>query len=113
MTGRSAISHPLPGPLVELIADRFRALGDPTRIKILDRLHDGESTVGELTLAVGGTQQNVSKHLTTLLAAGIVARRREGNFVHYRIADPTTLALCELVCEGLRARAEALVSASA
>ena len=113
MTDRPAISHPLPDPLVELIAGRFRTLGDPTRIRILDRLHDGEQTVGELTAAVGCTQQNVSKHLTLLLAAGIVTRRRAGNFSYYRIDDPTTLALCALVCEGLRNRAEALVSASA
>jgi DNA-binding transcriptional ArsR family regulator len=107
------MNHPLPDPLVELVAGRFRALADPTRIKILDRLHDGEATVGEITGAVGGSQQNVSKHLTLLLAAGIVARRRAGNFAYYRIADPTTLALCALVCEGLRSRAETLLSASA
>jgi DNA-binding transcriptional ArsR family regulator len=114
-TMRPAITHPLPDELVELIAGRFRALSEPVRIKLLDRLHDGEATVGELTAAAGTTQQNVSKHLTTLLQAGIVARRRHGNFAYYRIADPAVLELCESVCVTLRheiAALNELVSAS-
>ena len=110
-----AIAHPLPDELVELIAGRFRALAEPTRIKLLERLHDGEATVGELTLVAGTTQQNVSKHLLTLQRAGIVARRRQGTFVHYRIADPAVFELCETVCFSLRreiAALEELVSAS-
>jgi len=108
MTGRSAISHPLPGPLVELIADRFRALAEPTRIKLLDRLRDGEATVFELTALVGTTQQNVSKHLNLLQHAGIVARRKQGNFSYYRIGDDTVYTLCESVCGSLDSRFERL-----
>ena len=84
-------SHPLPDELVELIAERFRALAEPTRIKLLDRLREGEATVLELTALVGTTQQNVSKHLVLLQRAGIVARRKQGNFAYYRIADETRL----------------------
>src|SRR5439155_15801785 len=86
-SGRAAVAHPLPDELVELIADRFHALAEPTRIKLLDRLREGEATGLELTALVGTTQQNVSKHLSLLQHAGIVARRKEGNYVYYRIAD--------------------------
>ena len=102
----NAIAHPLPDDLVELIAERFRALAEPTRIRLLDRLRDGEATVLELTGLVGSTSQNVSKHLNVLQQAGIVARRREGNFSHYRIADATVYALCETVCGSLEHRFE-------
>ena len=55
--------HPIPDPLVELIARRFRAMSEPMRIRLLDRLREGEATVAELTEALGASQQNVSKHL--------------------------------------------------
>ena len=102
------VVQPLPDDLVDLIADRFRALSEPVRIKLLDRLRDGEATVLELTELVGTTQQNVSKHLLLLQRAGIVARRREGNFVHYRIADEGVYALCETVCGSLQEQVESL-----
>lgn len=103
-----AVTHPLPDDLVELIADRFRALAEPTRIKLLDRLREGEATVLELTGLVGTSQQNVSKHLNLLQYAGIVARRKQGNFSCYRIADETVYALCEVVCGSLQGRFDAL-----
>jgi DNA-binding transcriptional ArsR family regulator len=94
--------HPLPAPLAELIARRFRVLGDPTRIRLLDRLREGEAGVGELAGALGGSQQNVSKHLALLHDAGIVRRRKEGTAVRYAIADASVFALCDQVCGGLR-----------
>ena len=105
----SAISDPLAPELVQLIADRFKALADPTRIRLLDRLHAGEATVGELANAAGSTEQNVSKHMLTLLRAGLVARKREGNFVRYRIDDPWVYELCETVCRGVREELAALI----
>ncbi|NLT06266.1 MAG: winged helix-turn-helix transcriptional regulator [Solirubrobacterales bacterium] len=96
------LAHPLPDPLVELIARRFRVLGEPMRIKLLDRLRDGSATVGELADSAGASQQNVSKHMAVLLDAGMVSRAREGNFTRYAIADPTIFDLCEQVCGGLR-----------
>jgi DNA-binding transcriptional ArsR family regulator len=103
-----AVLHPLPADLVELIVERFRALADPTRVKLLDRLRDGEATVGELTAAIGTTAQNVSKHLALLQRTGIVARRKHGNFAYYRIVDESVFALCETVCGSLELRAESL-----
>ena len=82
----------------ELIAGRFRALADPTRIRLLSRLHDGEASVTELTSVVGTTQQNVSKQMQLLWNAGLVARRRDGNFIRYRIADQVVFELCAIVC---------------
>jgi DNA-binding transcriptional ArsR family regulator len=100
--------QPLPDDLVELIAGRFRALSEPVRIKLLDRLRDGEATVLELTDAVGTTPQNVSKHLLLLQRAGIVARRKDRNFAYYRVVDEGVYALCETVCGSLREQAESL-----
>ena len=76
------------------------------RIRLLDRLRDGEATVGELAEALGASQQNVSKHLTVLADAGILVRRRDGNRVYYRIGDPDVLTLCENVCGSLERQAE-------
>ena len=108
MTDR--LAHPLPDPLVELIARRFRILGEPMRIKLLDQLRDGPATVGELTAASGASQQNVSKHLGVLLDAGMVSRSREGNFARYEIADPILFDLCELVCGRFRQQLQDLDS---
>jgi DNA-binding transcriptional ArsR family regulator len=107
-SGSVRVAHPLPDDLVELIADRFRALAEPTRIKLLDRLREGEATVLELTALVGTTQQNVSKHLNTLQHAGIVARRKQGNFSYYRITDESIFALCQVVCGALQSRYDGL-----
>ena len=104
------VPHPLPDPLVDAIAQRFRCLGEPMRIKLLDRLRDGEATVGELQEAVGASQQNVSKHLGVLLAAGMVARTKRGTSAVYSVADEAVFALCELVCGGLRRQLDELDS---
>ena len=99
---RMQIPHPLPEPLIELIAQRFRVIGEPMRIKLLDALRGGEATVGELVEQLGASQQNVSKHLGILHQAGIVSRTKDGTFVRYGIADPGVFDLCEQVCGGLR-----------
>lgn len=96
------LPHPLPDPLVELIARRFRVIGEPMRIRLLDRLREGDASVQELTEATGASQQNVSKHLGTLHDAGIVARRKEGTRTVYSIADVSVIDLCEHVCGSLQ-----------
>ena len=98
----ASIPHPLPEPLVDLIARRFRVLGEPTRIRLLDLLREHDATVTELHEALGASQQNVSKHLGVLLQAGIVRRTKEGTSARYAIADDGVFALCEHVCGGLR-----------
>lgn len=98
----------LPEPLVELVAQRFRVLGEPMRIRLLNLLCAGESSVQELTRALDSSQQNVSKHLGVLHQAGILTRRKDGNHVRYAIADESVFALCALVCGGLERRASEL-----
>ncbi len=100
--------HPIPDPLAEVIAERFRLLAEPTRIRILDRLRDGERTVQELTADLGTSQQNVSKHLGLLHRHGIVAREKAGNFVRYRIADASVFDLCEHVCGSVQRQLDEL-----
>jgi DNA-binding transcriptional ArsR family regulator len=97
-----AVPHPLPPVLVELIAARFRAIGEPMRIRLLDTLREGPLTVNELAEALGASQQNISKHIGVLAQAGIVAREKDGTRVRCSIADGTVFQLCELVCGGLR-----------
>jgi len=104
------LPHLLPEDLVELIARRFRALGEPMRIRLVDRLREGESTVGELSDALGASQQNISKHLAVLADAGILGRRKNGNHVHYRIVDEGVLALCEDVCGSLQQQLKSLTA---
>jgi DNA-binding transcriptional ArsR family regulator len=96
------VPHPLPAQLVDLIAQRFRVLGEPMRVRLLDTLRDGPLTVNELADALGSTQQNVSKHVGVLAQAGIVGREKDGTRVRCFIADESVFALCELVCGGLR-----------
>lgn len=99
---RPAVPHPLPAQLADVIAERFRVIGEPMRIRLLDHLRDGPMTVNELAGALGATQQNVSKHLSVLAGAGIVGREKDGNRVRCHITDPSVFELCELVCGGLR-----------
>jgi DNA-binding transcriptional ArsR family regulator len=103
-----SLPHPLPDELVELIARRFRVIGEPMRIRLLDRLREGEATVNELSEALGASQQNISKHLGVLAEAGILGRRKAGTHVYYRIADESVLVLCEQVCGSLQEQLRSL-----
>ena len=102
------LPHPLPDALVDLIAQRFRVIGEPMRIRLLDSLRDGEASVQELTEATDASQQNVSKHLGVLHGAGILARRKDGNRVLYSIADESVFELCEHVCGGVQRQLDEL-----
>ena len=97
--------HQLPDELLDHVADRFRLLSDPTRLRILrSLLNGGEATVSEIVAATGATQANVSKHLRMLADARIVKRRAEGTSAYYRVIDPTVPELCDIVCGGIRQR---------
>ncbi len=108
MPDQPAFPHPLADPLVDLIAQRFRVLAEPMRIKLLDHLRDGDATVGELREALGASQQNVSKHLGILYSAGMVARTKDGNHARYSIADEGVFELCEQVCGSVRRQLDEL-----
>lgn len=89
--------------VMTLVAARFKALADPTRLLILDALREGEYAVGDLVEATGLAQANVSKHLKLLHDFGFVKRRKEGLFVYYALADRKVLQLCEIMCGRLEA----------
>lgn len=97
-----ALPEELPDELVELIARRFRVIGEPMRIRILNHLRGDERSVTELVELTGASQQNVSKHLGVLLDAGIVARRKHANQSRYRIVDDTVFRMCDEVCGSLQ-----------
>lgn len=96
---------PLNPDAAELIARRFRALSDPTRLRILDLLRNREeASVGEITEELGASQQNVSKHLSALLAEGFVARRKRGTSALYRISDPGVHEICDGISAGIESK---------
>lgn len=71
------------------VAGRARALGEPTRVRILEVLARGEQPVGQIASVLEGQPSTVSKHLQVLFQAGLVQRRRSASAVIYSIASPT------------------------
>ncbi len=104
----TTLPHPIPDELVELISRRFRAMGEPLRVRLLDTLRGGEATVNELAERLDASQQNVSKHLALLADSGILGRRKDGTRVYYRIADEGVLGLCDQVCGSVQEQLRAL-----
>jgi DNA-binding transcriptional ArsR family regulator len=96
---------------MELVAARFRAMGEPMRLQLLQQLESGERSVSALAENLGATQPNVSKHLKVLQDAGLLSRRQQGNSVYYAIADPMVFELCDMICSRLHDRLEAQVGA--
>ena len=88
-----------------LIAERFRVLAEPARLRLLNVLLEGERSVSELVAETGLNQANVSKHLALLRSTGFVERRKEGLYAFYSIADPSVGVLCEIMCGRLEAQA--------
>ena len=89
---------PLTPDLMDLVAERFKALAEPARLQILQALRDGEQTVTELVEATGLGQANVSKHLQLLHGLGFVERRKDGLYVHYRLGGDDIFLMCDLMC---------------
>ncbi|MBE2204448.1 MAG: winged helix-turn-helix transcriptional regulator [Chthoniobacterales bacterium] len=93
--------------VLEMIAGRFRVLGEATRLKLMIALEDGEKNVSSLVKITGRTQTNVSRQLQILTDAGLLARRKEGLNVIYRIADKSIFEMCDHVCGSLQRRLDA------
>jgi len=87
---------------LELVAERFRVLADPVRLRLLNALSEGERSVAELVASTSASQANVSKHLSVLLRAGLVSRRTEGLHVFYACPDQSVFQLCDVVCRSLK-----------
>lgn len=100
------MAHHLSPEMIELVAERFRALAEPARLQLMQTLREGERTVGELVEATGLGVANVSKHLQLLHAAGFVTRRKAGLHVHYALAGDDVFRLCDIMCGRLVAEAE-------
>jgi DNA-binding transcriptional ArsR family regulator len=96
--------HRLAAPLVDLVAQRLRVVGEPMRIRLLERLRDGDASVNELAAELDAPRQNVSKHLDKLHRLHIVERRKAGNHVVYHLADPSALELVDLATTGVSAQ---------
>ena len=86
---------------MELVASRFRALGEVSRLQLIHELQSGEKNVSELVERTGLSQPNVSRHLGLLVTAGLIGRRKEGLNVLYRVIDESVAELCSIVCKSV------------
>jgi ArsR family transcriptional regulator len=92
---------------LEMVAMRFRSLGEPMRLKILRLLEGGEMSVGQLVERLNASQANVSKHLKLLMNSGVLSRRPQGTSAFYSISDPLILKVCDTICTGLAEKVKA------
>ena len=105
MSKRSKKSPPpVTDEALSLIASWFKVLAEPSRLRILRSIEEGEKNITELVAATGLTQANVSRHVQSLAEAGMVGRRRAGLVTICYIADPTITELCDTVCNNLQKR---------
>ena len=89
--------------MIEEAAHRFALLGDPTRLRILHTVMErGEMSVRAIAEAAGASRFNTSAHLNRLALGGLVARRREGSTVYYRVNDENLPRICDWMCDSLR-----------
>lgn len=85
-------------PVFNRVAAYFRVLSEPMRLRIMHAVCQEEKTVSQIVEATGATQTNVSRHLSRMFQSGAFARRKDGNLVYYRVADPELVELCRSVC---------------
>jgi DNA-binding transcriptional ArsR family regulator len=103
---------PLADRQIEEVARSFALLSDPTRLRILSYLLEaGEASPTDIAVAIGVGRTTVSQHLSRLLAAGMIGRRRDGHAAQYRVVDDHLRPLCELICSSVRSRGEARLTA--
>jgi DNA-binding transcriptional ArsR family regulator len=91
---------------LQMVAARFKLLAEPARLALLNALMLSEETVNGLVESTGLTQANVSKHLALLAEAGFVARRKDGLYAIYSIADNSVFELCDLMCTAIERKLE-------
>ena len=104
---------PLDDAAIEAVAQWFRALGEPLRLRLLQLIVTHDCSVGELAQLAETTQPNVSKHLRSLQQAGIVERRQDGNSVFYTVADVRIFDVCSIICSSINERVAAQTKALA
>ena len=94
----------MPPEALEYVAQYFRVLGEPTRLRILNILSGRQLSVGEIAEQVDSSMANVSRHLAQMAGRGLVTREQHGSSVFYQISDPIVDELCELVCNSIARR---------
>ncbi len=104
-TGR-IVTDTVPPEVVQQVAEYFNVLSEPTRLRLLNLLRDGEKCVQELVDATQTSQANVSKHLKVMVQAGILNRRAEGTSAYYSVSDELIFDLCGMVCDRIASRIE-------
>ena len=93
---------PLSAAELARLAGRFKLLGEPMRLKILQSVCHGPRTVNDIVKAAGSTQANVSRHLALLAAGGILERKKDGQCVYYGMKDRLVMQVCETVRAQMR-----------
>jgi len=86
------------GRVFELAAELFGVLATPMRLRILSALCDKEKSVSQLLQEIDTTQPNLSQHLNLLYRAGVLAKRKDGTQVIYRVQSEKAVMLCRTVC---------------
>ena len=90
--------------VLDVLASYFSVLSEPTRLRIMHAICEEEKTVSQIVEELGATQTNISRHLNLMHRRGVLARRKEGNQVHYRAADPAMVEICRSVCNRIAAQ---------
>jgi ArsR family transcriptional regulator len=94
---KKKMPHPLTEGELNHLAGRFKLLGEPMRLKILQSVCHEPRTVNDIVTVTGSTQANISKHLALLATAGILEREKDGQCVYYGMKDRLVVQVCELV----------------
>lgn len=95
------------GRVFETVSRYFSLLSEPMRIRILHAICHAERTVSDIVDETGSTQTNISRHLNSMYKAGVLTRRKDGNFIYYGVADTALTEICRTVCVHIAARANA------
>jgi DNA-binding transcriptional ArsR family regulator len=82
----------------ESVARYFSLLSEPTRLRIMHSICQQEKSVNQIVQEVGASQTNVSRHLGLMYQAGVLARRKDGNQVLYKVTDTAFTDICRTVC---------------
>jgi len=96
--GGDVDEHQTQDLVFESVAELFSVLSTPIRLKIISAVCHGEKNVSELLTEIQTTQPNMSQHLSTLYRAGILAKRRDGTQMYYRLQSERVATLCRAVC---------------
>jgi DNA-binding transcriptional ArsR family regulator len=88
----------------DLVASYFSMLSEPTRLRIMHAICEEERTVSQIVEELDATQTNISRHLNLMHRNGLLARRKDGNQVYYRAADPAMVDICRSVCDRIAAQ---------